>query len=183
MTLKLSVKPRVGKTSWNLYVGILNKEIKLDITRGRLISKTLALKKAKKKIYEMEKTKLGELEKEHKNPINPYLLQEMKEARGKIDKFLNLEIEEKFKFLTQSYYKVGPRSTRLLDGRLKKQSERSVYKLKDKTYEFTYEPEEIQKLFKNPYEQLYSQTTSGDEQQILIYFADSALSLNWKETK
>ncbi|XP_054872348.1 LINE-1 retrotransposable element ORF2 protein isoform X1 [Amphiprion ocellaris] len=141
------------------------------VTRGKLFSKTAALKKTKIENYEKEKIKLRELENQHKKTLNPDLLPKLKEIRSNIDKIITSDIEKKTKFLKQSYYEVGPKAARLLARKLKKQqTERTIYKLKkDKIDDFTYEPKEIEKIFKNYYETLYTQPPSADKEQIKTF--------------
>ena len=197
LSLKLNLNIRTRNTLWRLNVGTLNnktlkEEIKEDIARyveendngevnptilwdalkavirGKLIAKTAAIKKIRHEKYEKEKYKLQNLEKQHKmNPKNDLLIA-IQEVRRNIDKLLSTEIEKKSKLIKQSYCELGPKATRLLARKLKKQqTERTIFKLKDQTTNrFIYEPSEIEQLFKNYYECLYSQPPSINNEQI-----------------
>ena len=198
--LKIQLKPQEKRKLWRLNVGILNdkvlveeikEEIKTYLTendngevspvilwdalkavlRGRLIAKTASIKKAKEETYRREKEKLTEIEHLHKRTGDPSLLPQIKEARNSIDKLLNIEIEKKTRFLKQSYYEVGPKATRLLAKRLKKQqADRTIHKIRDiTTNKITYEPKEIETHFRNYYKNLYSQPPSANIEQIKAF--------------
>lgn len=112
------------------------------------ISETTAIKKAKEEVYKSEKEKLITIEWQHKTTGDPTLLLGIKVIRDNIDRILTTEIEF---FLKQSYYEVGPRATKLLAKRIKKQqADRPIHKIRDiSTNQIIYEPKEIEKKFMN----------------------------------
>uniref|UniRef100_A0A3P8RQC3 L1 transposable element RRM domain-containing protein n=1 Tax=Amphiprion percula TaxID=161767 RepID=A0A3P8RQC3_AMPPE len=147
-------KPAATATPRSIIVNFLQFQVKEKVLRMAWQTK----------IELDEKIKLREVENQHKKTLNPDLLPKLKEIRSNIDKIITSDIEKKTKFLKQSYYEVGPKAARLLARKLKKQqTERTIYKLKkDKIDDFTYEPKEIEKIFKNYYETLYTQPPSAD---------------------
>lgn len=198
--LKMQLKTQEKRQLWRLNVGILNnrilvEEIKAEIAtymaendngevdpvilwdalkavlRGKLISKTASLKKAKEEAFKKEKKKWSEIEQMHKNTGDPTLLPQIKEIKNTIDKLLSAEIEKNTRFLKQSYYEIGPRATKLLAKRLRKQqADRTIYKIRDiNTNEIKYEPKEIETNFRNYYKNLYSQPPSATSEQMKAF--------------
>jgi len=94
------------------------------VLRGKIIAKTVSIKKAREEAFKKEKEKLSDIEQLHKNTRDPSLLPQIKEAWDNIDKILSIKTEKKIRFLKQSYYEMGPRATRLLAKRLKKRLKR-----------------------------------------------------------
>lgn len=200
LVLKIQLNTQKKIKQWRLNVGILNdqilvkeisEEIKTYLTendngevnpiilwdalkavlRGKLISKTAAMKKAKEKTYLKEKESLTSLEQQHKNSGDPLLLPKIKEARENIDALLNTEIEKKTRFLKQAYYEVGPKASRLLAKRLKKQqADRTILKIRDiTTNQITYDPKEIGLNFVKYYKKLYSQPLAANTNQMRAF--------------
>uniref|UniRef100_A0A671XN45 Reverse transcriptase domain-containing protein n=1 Tax=Sparus aurata TaxID=8175 RepID=A0A671XN45_SPAAU len=118
--------------------------------------------------------RLLKIEKQHKTTQDPSLLSKIKEIRDNIDRLLTTEIEKKTRFLKQSYYEVGPRATKLLAKRLKRQqADRTIHKIRDiNTNQVINEPKEIETKFMNYYRDLYSQPLSADTDQIKVFLKD-----------
>lgn len=201
--LEVKVRAREKSTLWRLNVGLLNnkttvEEMREDITtyqkendngevnpvilwdalkaviRGKLIAKTTAVKRTREETYKKEKEKLFKIEQQHKNMQDPSLLPRIKEIKDNIDGILTAEIEKKTRYLKQSYYEVGPRATKLLAKRLKKQqADRTIHKIRDiNTNQIIYEPKEIETKFMDYYRDLYSQPPSADLDQMIDFLED-----------
>lgn len=186
--LKIDLNTRKKNTLWRLNVGILNNKeivkqiknyIKLYIeendtgevnpvivwdaakavTRGEVIAMTAAaFKKAKLATYDKLVKELRVLEHKHKSNRDSKTLKQMKEIRGQINDTLKSELEKKLRYVKQSYYESGPKSTKMLACRLKKQQAlNTVYKIQDPTTkQLVYEPEKIEVIFENYFKSLYS---------------------------
>src|SRR4029434_3786452 len=93
---------------------------------------------------------------------------EIKLVKLEIDKHLTEEIERKLLFYKQSYYEIGPRATKLLARRTRKQLATSqIHKIRDPlSNQLITEPEEIERTFQRYYEELYTQTESAQREEI-----------------
>lgn len=200
MCLKIQLDTQKKIKQWRLNVGILNDEVLVRemteeistyltendngevspvilwdalkaVLRGKLIAKTAAMKKAKERVFLKQKEILTKIEQQHKNSGDPLLLPQIKEARENINKLLNAEIEKKTRFLKQSYYEVGPRASRLLAKRLKKQqADRTIHKIRDVyTNQVIYDPKGIGLNFVNYYKNLYSQPLAANVNQMRTF--------------
>lgn len=90
----------------------------------------------------------------------------MKTIKEEIDKLLKDEIEKKLRFVKQQYYETGPKATRILARRIRKQQVQStIPKIRDpQSGKLEYEITEIENIFKNYYKKLYSQPPSSSDE-------------------
>ena len=197
ISMKINLDSRKINTIWRLNVGILNKEenikqikeeIKLYIRendteevnpvilwdalkavlRGKLIALTAAQKSTRLINYKTKTEKLKLLEEEHKQSGNQSTLKQIIDIRKEIDETLREETEKKARFIKQSYYELGPKSSKMLARRLRKQQESMmVNKIRsidgNNVY---YKPIEIEKEFEKYYTKLYSQPPEADKETI-----------------
>lgn len=196
LNIHLNNKPR--NTLWRLNISILNnkstvEEIKKEIVecindnkddqidptiiwdtvkavmRGKLISRTVHLRKMRRLKYDQLEKELERLEKQlPKNDNKDIIEKQIKDIRKQIENLIKTETEVKMRFMKQTFYESGPRATRILARRLRTQQiTNSIHKIRDPlSNELIYEPEAIYKTFKNYYETLYSQPENSDEERI-----------------
>lgn len=106
------------------------------------------------------------LEQQHKNKKDdPALQQKDGGLRRQIDNILSQEVEKKLRFTKQTYYESGSKATKYLARRLKvQQASHTIHKIRDPvTKQLLFEPEEIERVFKDYYENLYTQPTAKRE--------------------
>lgn len=110
--------------------------------------------------------KLKNLETKYRNTRKTQLLQEVKTIKEEIDKLLKDEIEKELRFVKQQYYETGPKATRILARRIRKQQVQStIPKIRDpQSGKLEYEVAEIENIFKNYYKKLYSQPPLSSEE-------------------
>lgn len=138
--------------------------------RGKIIAKCALLKKVKqkKKLLDLQKT-LKRLEQLHSTTKNPSLLEQMRPVKQEINTILSEEIKKKLTYMKQRWYEAGPRASKLLSWKLRKQQgENTIYKVRDpKTDKMTTKLEEIQRAFEKYYTAaLYTQPDKTDEPAI-----------------
>lgn len=123
------------------------------VIRGKLIAITSNQKTLKQAAYLDLTRKLKNLEIKYQKAQNIQLLQEMKTIKGEIDKILRGEIEKKHRFVKQEYYETGPKATRLLARRIRKQQAlNTIHKIRDpRSGQLKYNVAEIEKIFKDYY--------------------------------
>ena len=189
LTIQIDLTPK--NSVWRLNVGILNNEkivndIKQEIDtflrendngevdpilwdalkavlRGKLIAITAQLKGVRKEKYEKLMNTLKELENKFKRKRELNTQKQIKEVKIQIEELLNLEVEKKARYVKQSYYELGPKSAKLLARRLRKQhTDTAIHKIKNPiSQKIETKPEEIEKIFREYYQKLYSQDESG----------------------
>lgn len=91
------------------------------VIRGKLIAITSTFKKERLANYEKVTSELKQLERKHKCNANKEVMAQIGKLRKEINSLLQLEVEKKAKFLKQNYYEAGPRATKLLARRMRKQ--------------------------------------------------------------
>ena len=74
-------------------------------------------------------------------------------------------------FMKQNYYEIGPRATKLLAKRIRKQQAvNTIHTIKDPcTNETIDEPENIERVFRGFYEKLYTQPAAANEEEIRTF--------------
>lgn len=119
------------------------------VLRGKIIAKTAALKKMKTEKLTNLQEKLRDLVEMHITNKEPSIIQQIRDTRQEIDKILGEEVEKNIRFMKQRYYEAGPRATKLLAWRLRKQqAENTIHKIRDPiTNKITHTLDGIQKAF------------------------------------
>ena len=138
------------------------------VMRGRLISEATYAKKMKLKTYRNIE-KLRVLERDYQHSADFETQKKIKlVVKLEIDKHLTGEIERKLLFYKQSYYEIGPRATKLLARRTRKQLTTSqIHKIRDPLLnQLITEPEETERTFQRYYEELYTQPESAQRAEI-----------------
>ena len=185
--LMLYLNRRNKSTSWRLNLGLLNDttligNLKGDIDtyrkendneevyptilwdamkavmRGKLISYASYIKKRRIKDFQKKVEDLKKME-------------QLKEARKKIDEILGKEVEKKLRFLKLTYYEGGPKATKSLARRLRnKQQLNTIHGIREPTTNsLVYTPEEIENVFEGYYKKLYSQPLAADDGTIKTF--------------
>ena len=137
------------------------------VMRGKLISQASYLKKMRQKEYHVAIDELKHLERRHKSSNDSGLLQQLKELRAKINMILGNEVEKKLRFVKQTFYECGPKASKMLARRIKKQQiANTIYKIRDpRTKTLEYEPGKINKIFENYYKNyIHNQTRQMNRQ-------------------
>ena len=116
---------------------------------------------------------LKNLEQLHTTNNDPSLHEQMRPVKQEIDKILSEEIEKKMKFLKQRYYEAGPKASKMLAWRIRKQqAENSIHKIRDPiTNKVTTKLEEIQSAFEKYYRLLYTQPDKSDRLTIQTFLS------------
>ena len=198
--LKLHLDSRPRKTIWRLNTGLLNnimvaEEIKTEIKsyienndngevdpnilwdalkaviRGKIIAISSVIKKTKEQKLKSLEEELRNLEKKHMENNLPQTLERIKAVRKEIDIIYKQEIEKKHKFLRQNYYEAGPKATRLLARRLRKERTlNTIVKIKDPiTGKVSSDLEEIERSFESYYKTLYTQPPQENIQDMQTF--------------
>lgn len=129
------------------------------VLRGKIISITAFMRKAKAQKLTDLQNKLLELEQSHSKQRTPLLLQQMRTTKQEIDKIHSEELEKKLRFTRQKYYEAGSKATKLLAWRLRKQqAENTIHEIRvPKSNKTTCTLDGIQKAFETYYKSLYTQ--------------------------
>ena len=138
------------------------------VIRGNLIAQTTLLKKSRLVNYQTLIGRLKDLERKHNATSDPEILRQVKETKNKIDNILLTEVEKKARFVKQTYYEGGSKASRLLARRIRKQQAlNTIYKIRDpQTNDLLTEPDEIERVFREYYQNLYTQPAAADEQDM-----------------
>lgn len=138
------------------------------VLRGKLIAKTTYLKRIRMEKYTNLIKTLKELEQKFRTKKESSIQKQITEVKTQIEELLNQEVEKKARYLKQSYYEIGPKSAKLLARRLRKrQIDTAIYKIKNPTsHKVETKPEEIENIFRDYYQRLYSQEGTVDKQSI-----------------
>ncbi len=133
------------------------------VMRGRLIARASYQKKIKEENYKKLIKQLKISEKQHKIDRDETVLQQIINVRRQIDDILNQEVE-KLRFTKQTYYESGLKASKHLARRLKvQQASHIIHKIRDPvTKQLLFES----KVFKDYYENLYSQPIAREEHEI-----------------
>lgn len=209
--LVLNLESRIKKAIWRLNTSLLNnktivQQIKSDIqtfhdindngevnpdilwdalkavVRGKLISVSAGIKKAKEiQLKQLEKN-LIELEREHSKNQKPQLLTKINDIRNQISDMYKEKLEKKYTFLKQAYYEVGPKATKLLAKKLRKKLIlQSIYKIENpQTKQVCNNLDEIDEAFQKYYKSLYSQPQLESKKNIKGL---SRFTFNWSTSK
>lgn len=73
------------------------------------------------------------MEQLHSINKNPSLLEQMRPVKQEIDKMLSEEIEKKLKYMRQRYFEAGPKASKILSWRLRKQQVENTKKFRTQT--------------------------------------------------
>ena len=141
------------------------------VIRGKLIAETSLVKKAKKEMYKKNEEELRKLEREFQDTEKTETYNQIKELRAKIQNAQLDEVEKNNRFVKQNYYEAGTKATKLLARRIRKQQEMSsICRIKDPlTDDVKSAPEDIERIFKQYYENLYSQPDMPGEEEMDKY--------------
>jgi len=200
--LKIHLNDRKRSTLWRLNAGILNREedktqIKKEIEdcikdnnngqtkptmtwdtvkavmRGNLISRTAHINRKRRARYDGLQGELrlweGRLQEGGEGA-----LEGVRGIKRQLEELGREDLERKLRFTKQTYYESGPKATKMLAKRLKDQQNRqTIHKIRDPKKEVVvYEPEEIQRVFREYYEGLYSQSEMGRGEEIEQFLAE-----------
>lgn len=191
LKLHLMEKPKI--TLWRLNTGLLNNEtFKTEMRdklktyleyndngevnpvilwdaakayiRGEIIAKSTSLKKEKAKTLLDLQDQLKKLEQAHSVNKDPIILEQMRPVKQELDKLYSEEIEKKLRYMKQRYYEAGPKASKLLAWRLRKeQAENTIHKIRDPlTNKIIARLEGIQEAFVSYYKSLYTQPDKAD---------------------
>lgn len=127
--------------------------------------------------------KLRDLEQTYITNKEPSIIQQIRHTKQEIDKILGEEVERNIRFMKQIYYEAGPRATKMLAWRLRKQqAENTIRKIRDPIKDkITNNLDGIQKAFERYYESLYSQPERVNNQLIDEFLSSLDLPTLGKE--
>lgn len=136
------------------------------VMRGRIIARAAYQKKTREEEYKKLVKQLITLE-QHKNKDEP-ASQQIISVRRQIDDILSQEVEKKLRFIKKTYYESGSKATKYLARRLKvQQASHTMHKVRNPlTEQLLFELEEIERVFKDYYENLYTQPTAKEEYEM-----------------
>ena len=195
--LRVHLDSRPKKTTWRLNTSLLNNtafinQIKTEIKdylevndneevnpnilwdtlkaviRGKIIALSSAIKKEKEKHLKELNISLKEMESKHIRTPTNQIWEALKEIRNKISDFYKEEEDKKYKFLKQSYYEIGAKSTKLLARKIRqKQIQYSVCAIVNpESGELENDLEGIDKAFQTYYETLYAQPEQTNSRMV-----------------
>jgi len=96
---------------------------------------------------------------------------EIKKLQLQLENYLDDKVEKKSRFTKQAYYELGPKSTKFLARKLRKQQvDSTILKIKDPTSQkLQTEPKEIENTFYQYYSKLYSQEGASNKELIRAF--------------
>lgn len=141
------------------------------VLRGKIIAKSVHLKKIKQIKLNTLQSDLKRLEGERTDNIDEKLNQEIKKKKTEINEIHAQEIQKNIMFMKQRYYEVGGKSAKLLAYRLKKQqAKNSIYKIRDShTKTIMYKTEDIHNCFESYYKKLYAQPMLNNKDKMELF--------------
>uniref|UniRef100_A0A3Q3ASL9 Reverse transcriptase domain-containing protein n=1 Tax=Kryptolebias marmoratus TaxID=37003 RepID=A0A3Q3ASL9_KRYMA len=144
------------------------------VIRGKLIAETAHDKRIKLQTYRANTERLRKSEQEYQETKDPKVYQEIKVVKNKINEILQGEIEKRNTFLKQNYYETGSRAAKLLAKRIRKQQTlNTISKIRNPhTGELTEKPEEIEGIFREYYEKLYTQPEIALEEEMRTFLSE-----------
>uniref|UniRef100_A0A3B1K1Q0 Reverse transcriptase domain-containing protein n=1 Tax=Astyanax mexicanus TaxID=7994 RepID=A0A3B1K1Q0_ASTMX len=153
------------------------------VLRGKIIARAAQRKKVKNLNLLALQGKLRELEQQQTVTKGQHIISQIRTVKQEIDKILSEEVEKNIRFMKQRYYEAGPRATKLLAWRLRKQqAENAVHRIKDPTTnKILNNPDDIEKTFEAYYKSLYSQPYETNRHEITEFLNSLDLPTVGKE--
>lgn len=169
--IKREIKERMNINRDNEVVPTIAWDTVKAVIRGRLISRTSYINKMKRFKYDKLQQQLRKLEKQQQTDHSDELAEQIKIVQKDINNMASEEMEKKLRFTKQIFYESGPKATKILAKRLRTQKiKHSIHKIREPTSnEIIYEPDIIQKTFKDYYKMLYSSPENINEMEIKNY--------------
>lgn len=117
------------------------------VVQGKIIAKTVLMKKLKKEAYKNHSVRLRELEQQYQKTNDQKIYEQILDTKTKINDILRDEYGKNNIFLKQNYHEIGPKATKLLTRHIRKQQTRNtIHKIRDPyTNDIIHEPENIEK--------------------------------------
>ena len=102
------------------------------VLRGKIIARTSMLKKIKATKLSKLQEELIDLEQTQIVNKESSIINKIRNLKQEIDQILSEEVEKNISFMKQRYYDSGPKATKLLAWRLRKQqAENTIHKIRD----------------------------------------------------
>ena len=133
------------------------------VIRGHIISFENSRRKEKKKrLLEIEKD-LTQLETAYKSSANSVTLQNILKLRYEYNDILSAQVQDQLFKLKQKQFELGDKPQKLLARQLRGlQASRAIHKIKSKSGDIITDPSNINKRFREYYQQLYTSKAKGD---------------------
>uniref|UniRef100_A0A8C2JPE3 Reverse transcriptase domain-containing protein n=1 Tax=Cyprinus carpio TaxID=7962 RepID=A0A8C2JPE3_CYPCA len=198
LTLNMENYPK--NNVWRLNVGLLNNQsvvgsVKQDIKtfieendngevdpsilwdllkavlRGKLIAKATNIKKTRTEAYKRLIKDLKDKEEKFILKKDQDTQKEIQKLKMQLENYLDEEVEKKARYTKQAYYELGPKSTKLLARKLRKQqADSTILKIKDPiSQKLQTEPKEIENTFYQYYSKLYSPEGTPNKESIRAF--------------
>lgn len=138
------------------------------VMRGNIIARSSYVKKLREERLNNLQQKLKQLQRQHKDNLEPNTERDIKTVKNEIDSLLTEEVKKKLIYLKQKYWEAGGKATKLLAYRLKKkQADSALYKIRNtETKEIEYKQEKIKQCLVSFYKKLYSQQQMNNDEDI-----------------